>query len=91
MKCDKKLCVFLIEADANIHKPLRNLCTPYGVNTLKYCGEMFCVEENLHTFGNSDITTKRMHKLLPLRVDVTLKSLVLVVFPPRILRGCAQD
>ena len=34
------------------------------------CGEMTCVEENLHTFGNSDIAKERMallhHALLHL-------------------------
>ena len=63
-RCDKKLCVVLIEADifnkavqGNIPKPLRNLYIKFDVNTLRYCGEMARVEEYLHTFGNSDITT----------------------------------
>ena len=63
-RCDKKLCVVLIEADifnkavqGNIPKPLRNLYIKVDVNTLRHCGEMACVEEYLHTFGNSDITT----------------------------------
>ena len=53
-----KLCVVLIEADifnkavqGNIPKPLKNLYIKL------HCGEMACVEEYLHTFGNSDITT----------------------------------
>ena len=54
--------VFLVEADifneatvqANIPNPLRNL---YTVKILRYCGEKVCVEENLRTFENSDITT----------------------------------
>ena len=61
----KKLCVVLIEADifnkavqGNIPKPLKNLYIKFDVNTLRHCGEMACVEEYLHTFGNSDITTK---------------------------------
>ena len=37
-------------------KPLRNLYIKFDVNTLRHCGEMACVEEYLHTFGNSDIT-----------------------------------
>ena len=52
-KCDKKLCVVLIEADifnkamqANIPKPLRNLYIKFDVNTLRHCGEMACAEEN---------------------------------------------
>ena len=60
----KKLCVVLIEADifnkavqGNIPIPLRNLYTNFDVNTLRGCGEMACVEEYLHTFGNSDITS----------------------------------
>ena len=60
MKCDKS---FLIEADifnnavqADIPKPLRNLYIKFDVNTLRYRGEMACVEENVHNFGNSDIT-----------------------------------
>ena len=63
-RCDKKLCVVLIEADifnkavqGNIPKPLKNLYIKFDVNTLRHCGEMACVEEYLHTFGNSDITT----------------------------------
>ena len=63
-RCDKKLCVVLIEADIfdeavqeNIPKPLRNLYTKFDVNTLRHCGEMACAEEHLHTFGNSDIAT----------------------------------
>ena len=62
-RCDKKLCVVLIEADifnkavqGNIPKPLRNLYIKFDVDTLRHCGEMACVEEHLHTFGNSDIT-----------------------------------
>ena len=62
-RCDKKLCVVLIEADifnkavqGNIPKPLKNLYIKFDVNTLRHCGEMACVEEYLHTFGNSDIT-----------------------------------
>ena len=61
-RCDKKLCVVLIEADifnevvqGNIPKPLRNLYTKFNMNTLRHCGEMACVEEQLHTLGNSDI------------------------------------
>ena len=53
----------MIEADifnkvvqGNIPKPLRNLYITFDVNTLRHCGEMACVEESLHTFGNSDIT-----------------------------------
>ena len=56
-----KIC--LIETDifnnavqAIIPKPLGNLCTEFDVNTLRYCGEMACVEEILHTFGNSTYT-----------------------------------
>ena len=63
-RCDKKLCVVLIEADifnkavqGNIPKPLKNLYIKFDVNTLRHCGEMACVEEYLHTFGNSDITS----------------------------------
>ena len=63
-RCDKKLCVVLIEADifnkavqGNIPQPLKNLYIKFDVNTLRHCGEMACVEEYLHTFGNSDITT----------------------------------
>ena len=63
-RCDKKLCVVLIEADifneavqGSILKPLRNLYTKFDVNTLRHCGEMVCVEEHLHTFGTSDIAT----------------------------------
>ena len=59
----KILCAVLIEADIfnkavqeNIPKPLRNLYINFDVNTLRNCGEMACVEEHLHTFGNSDIT-----------------------------------
>ena len=59
----KKSCVVLIEADifnkavqGNIPIPLRNLYTNFDVNTLRGCGEMACVEEQLHTFGNPDIT-----------------------------------
>ena len=54
----------MIEADifnkavqGNIPKPLKNLYIKFDVNTLRHCGEMACVEEYLHTFGNSDITT----------------------------------
>ena len=62
-KCDKKLCIFLIKADiitklsvcTNIPKPLRNLCTQFDVNNLRYCGEIACVKECLHTSKNSDI------------------------------------
>ena len=60
----KKLCVVQIEADifneavqGNIPKPLRSLYTKFDVNTLRYCGEIVCVEEHLHTFGNADIAT----------------------------------
>ena len=63
-RCDKKLCVVLIEADifnkavqGNIPKPLKNLYIKFDVNTPRHCGEMACVEEYLHTFGNSDITS----------------------------------
>ena len=63
-RCDKKLCVVLVEADifnkavqGNIPKPLRNLFTKFDVNTLIHCGEMAWVEGYLHTFGNSDIAT----------------------------------
>ena len=58
-----QICVVLNEADifnkavqGNIPKPLRNLYIKLDVNTLRQCGEMACVED-LHTFGNSDITT----------------------------------
>ena len=61
----KKLCLVLIEADifnkavqGNIPKPLRNLYIKVDVNTLRHCGEMACVEQYLHTFGNTDITAK---------------------------------
>ena len=61
-RCDKKLCVVLIEADVfnkavqgNIPKPLRNLYSKFDVNTLRHCGEMAWVEGYLQTFGNSDI------------------------------------
>ena len=54
------MCVVLIEADifnkavqGNIPKPLRNLHINFDV---RHCAEMVCVEEHLHTFGNSDIT-----------------------------------
>ena len=54
-----KNCVVLIEADifnkavqGNIPKPLKNLYIKFDVNTLRHCGEMACVEEYLHTFGN---------------------------------------
>ena len=53
-RCDKKLCVVLIEADIfnkavqrNIPKPLRNLYIKFDVNTLRHCGEMACEEEHL--------------------------------------------
>ena len=69
---DKKLCVVLIEADifnkavqGNIPKPLKNLYIKFDVNTLRHCGEMACVEEYLHTFGNSDITTSGPEIMLP--------------------------
>ena len=55
------MCVVFNEADkavqGNIPKPLRNLYVNFDVNTLRHCGEMARVEEHLHTFGNSDITT----------------------------------
>ena len=69
----------MVEADifnkavqGNILKPLKNLYIKFDVNTLRHCGEMACVEEYLHTFGNSDITTiitiqtrkKKQHKSL---------------------------
>ena len=64
-RCDKNLCVVLIEAyifnkavQGNMPKPLRNLYIKFDVNTLRHCGEMACVEEYLHTFGNSDITNQ---------------------------------
>ena len=64
VRCDKTLCVVLIEADifnkavqGNVPKPLKNLYIKFDVNTLRHCVEMACVEEYLHTFGNSDITT----------------------------------
>ena len=41
----------------NMPKPLRN------VNTLRHCEEIACVEEHLHTSGNSDITTSGTHCL----------------------------
>ena len=51
-RCDKKLCVVLIEADifnkavqGNIPKPLRKLYTKFDVTTLRHCGEMACAEE----------------------------------------------
>ena len=47
----------------NIPKPLRNLYIKFDENTLKHCGEMACVEEDLHTSGNSDITTSGTHCL----------------------------
>ena len=60
----KIFCVVLIEADifnkavqGNISKPLRHLYINFDVNTLRNCAEMACVEEYLHTFGNSDITS----------------------------------
>ena len=66
-RCDKKLSVVLIEPDifnkaveGNIPKPLRNLYIKFDVNTLRHCGEMPCVEEYLHTFGDPDITTERL-------------------------------
>ena len=40
-------------------KPLSNLYTQFNVNTLRYCEEMACADESLHTFGNSDITIHR--------------------------------
>ena len=56
-----KTCVVLIEAyifnkavQGNMLKPLRNFYINFDVNTLRHCGEMACVEEYLHTFGNSD-------------------------------------
>ena len=68
----KKLCVVLIEADifnkavqGNIPKPLKNLYIKFDVNTLRHCGEMACVEEYLHTFGNSDITIMALDALVP--------------------------
>ena len=33
------------------------LCVKFDVNTCRHCGEMAWIEENLHTFGNSNITT----------------------------------
>ena len=66
-RCDIKLSVVLIEADifnkaveGNIPKPLRNLYIKFDVNTLRHCGEMPCVEEYLHTFGDSDITRLKL-------------------------------
>ena len=65
----KKFCLVLvlIKADifnkavqGNIPTPLRNLYTRFDVNTLRHCGEMACVEEHLHTFGNSDITNQTL-------------------------------
>ena len=70
-RCDKNLCVVLIEAyifnkavQGNMPKPLRNLYIKFDVNTLRHCGEMACVEEYLHTFGNSDITMFRNEYVL---------------------------
>ena len=67
------MCVVLIEADifnkavqGNIPKPLKNLYIKFDVNTLRHCGEMACVEEYLHTFGNSDITTIILYYAGPL-------------------------
>ena len=64
MRCDKKMCVVLIEADifskavhGNIPKPLKNLYTKFDVNTLRPCGKIAWVEGYLHSFGNSDIAT----------------------------------
>ena len=39
----------------NMSKPLRNLYIKLDVNTFKHWEEMAGVEENLQTFGNSDI------------------------------------
>ena len=76
-RCDKKLCLVLIEADifnkavqANIPKPLRNLYIKFDVNALRQCGEMACVEEHLRTSGNSDITTQREENATPRRALV---------------------
>ena len=53
----------MIEADisnkavqGNIPKSLKNLSIKFDANALRHCGEMACVEEHSHTFGNSDIT-----------------------------------
>ena len=50
--------IFNKAVQGNIPKPLRNLYIKFDVNTLTHCGEVACVEEYLHTFGNSGITTK---------------------------------
>ena len=60
---------FNTAVQTNIPKPLY---IKFVVNTLRYCGEMACVEENLHTFGNSDITIYRFDlcaKLLALLLN----------------------
>ena len=49
--------IFNKAVEGNIPKSLRNLYIKFDVNTLRHCGEMPCVEEYLHTFGDSDITT----------------------------------
>ena len=83
-RCDKKLCVVLIEADifnkavqGNIPKPLRNLYIKFDVNTLRHCGEMACVEEYLHTFGTSDITSNLFAPHL--KISETLKEFNVVL------------
>ena len=82
-RCDKKLCVVLIEADifnkavqGNIPKPLKNLYIKFDVNTLRHCGEMACVEEYLHTFGNSDITNHELEACLPLALPKVFVVLI---------------
>ena len=53
-----KAPIFNKAVHENIPKPLRNLYINFDVNTLRHCAEMACVEEYLHTFGNSDITSE---------------------------------
>ena len=52
-----KADIFNKAVQGNISKPLRNLYINFDVNMLGHCAEMACVEEYLHTFGNSDITS----------------------------------
>ena len=75
MKCNAKM---LIKADifnklvcTNIAKPLRNFHAQFDVNTLRYWGEMACVEEHLHTFGNSDIAIVSMNAFFSLNSNVS--------------------
>ena len=85
MKCDEKLRIFLSETDifnkavcTNIPKPLKNFCTQFDVNTLRYCGETASVE-HLHMFGISDIATLFIiiHKLsldIRMRIRCLMRS-----------------